>query len=264
MMKPLSRADLASESPQGTTQTASTAVPGHDASSYRSLKDIVCDYILSALKEGRLRPGDRIDQGEICDALAVSRTPVREALLQLEPLGLVSFMPRKRIIVNGLTRDDVRDLFETIAPLEAAAARLAVPHLTDEEFFRFDQSLAAMERLIASRDLQALNKELEAFHGIHLARCPNRLMVSTIRLLKRRFYDPPHRLAFVAEWEGRMFSEHKRLVELFRARDVEGVVQFMQLHWGWEHNQEYALRSYFSPLAPASAPDASRKDPRTP
>lgn len=257
-----SRPEFVSDSPATISPMASPSQPGLGANGYRSLKDIVCDFILTALKEGRIRPGDRIHQGDICEALGVSRTPVREALLQLEPLGLVSFMPRKRIIVNGLTQDDVRELFETIAPLEAAAARLATPHLTDEDFSKFDKSLATMEGLIAQRDLQALNKELEAFHGIHLARCPNRLMVSTIRLLKRRFYDPPHRLAFVAEWEGRMFAEHKRLVELLRTRDVEGVVQFMQVHWGWEHNQQYALRSYFSPLAPAGAPDASKKDKR--
>ena len=252
-MKGLPRPQVVAESPLTISPMASPSQPRLDVNGYRSLTDIVCEFILTALKEGRLRPGDRIDQGEICEALGVSRTPVREALLQLEPLGLVSFMPRKRIIVNGLTQEDVKDLFETIAPLEAAAARLATPHLTEEDFSRFEKSLATMEGLIARRDLEALNKELEAFHGIHLARCPNRLMVSTIRLLKRRLYDPPHRLAFVAEWEGRMFAEHTRLVELFRARDVEGVVQFMQLHWAWEHNQQYALRSYFSPLAPAEA-----------
>jgi DNA-binding GntR family transcriptional regulator len=232
---------------------------------YRSLKEIVYDYILTALKDGRLRPGDRILQSEICDALGVSRTPVREALLQLEPLGLVSFMPRKRIVVNGLTEDDVKDLFETIAPLEATAARLATPHLTEKDFARFQKSLATMERLIAGRQLQALNREMEAFHGIHLARCPNKLMVSTIRLLKRRFYDPPHRLAFVPEWEKQMFAEHRRLVELFRNGDVEGVVQFMRIHWSWEHNQQYALRSYFSPIVPAEkAEQPARKKAGTP
>jgi DNA-binding GntR family transcriptional regulator len=233
---------------------------------YRSLKEIVYDYILTALKDGRLRPGDRILQSEICDALEVSRTPVREALLQLEPLGLVSFMPRKRIVVNGLTEDDVKDLFETIAPLEATAARLATPHLTEEDFAGFEKSLATMQGLIARRQLQALNHEMEAFHGIHLARCPNKLMVSTIRLLKRRFYDPPHRLAFVPEWERQMFAEHERLVELFRNRDVEGVVQFMHVHWSWEHNQQYALKSYFSPIAPAgeAEPAARKEKARTP
>lgn len=241
---------------------ASTPQADSTGSGYRSLKAIVYEFILTALKDGRLRPGDRILQRDICDALGVSRTPVREALLQLEPLGLVSFMPRKRIVVNGLAEEDVRDLFETIAPLEATAARLATPHLTEEDFARFQKSLATMQVLIAKRDLQALNREMEVFHGIHLARCPNKLMVSTIRLLKRRFYDPPHRLAFVPEWEGQMFAEHQRLVELFRNRDVERIVEFMQVHWAWEHNQRYALKSYFSPIAPAAEPDSAPRKGR--
>jgi DNA-binding GntR family transcriptional regulator len=212
---------------------------------YRSLKGIVHDYILAALREGRLKPGDRIHQEEICESLGVSRTPVREALLQLEPVGLVSFISRQGIVVNDLTEEDVRDLFETIAPLEAVAARLATPHLGEEDLTRFDRSLARMEELIRARDLLSLNREMEAFHEIHMIRCPNRLMVSTIRLLKRRFYDAPRRIAFVPEWEGQLLDEHRQLPALFRRGDADGAAAFMQLHWSWEHNRHLALRSYF-------------------
>jgi DNA-binding GntR family transcriptional regulator len=216
---------------------------------YRSLKNIVNDFILRALREGRLRPGDRILQREICDALGVSPTPVREALLQLEPLGLVSFLPRKRVVVNGLSLQDVAELFDTIAPLEAAAARLATPHLTDEDFISFERSIGVMQVLIAKRDLLSLNREMETFHHIHLRRCPNALMVATIRQLKRRFYDPPQRLEFISEWEAQLLTEHRRLVDLFRAKDAEAVAQFMLMHWSWEHNRSQAVRSYFPALS---------------
>lgn len=212
---------------------------------YKSLKEIVYDFLVAALREGRLQPGQRIDAKEICENLGVSRTPVREALLQLEPLGLVSFLPRQGIVVNAITEKDVEDLFETIGPLEAAAASLAAPHLVETDFAKLEKSLATMKRLVQARDLPNLNREMEAFHDIHLSRCPNRLMVSTIRLLKRRFYDVPHRLAFVPEWESQLLTEHRRLADLFRQGDAEGAARFMQLHWAWEHNKEYALRSYF-------------------
>ena len=212
---------------------------------YRSLKEIVHDFILAALREGRLKPGDRILEKEICESLGVSRTPVREALLQLEPVGLVSFLPRQGIVVNDLTEEDVRELFETIAPLEAEAARLAITHLTATDFAKLDRSLASMEKMIRARDLLRLNREMESFHDIPLSRCPNRLLVSTIRLLKRRFYDAPRRIAFVPEWEGRLLEEHRELAELLRRRDAEGAAAFMHHHWSWEHNRPYALRSYF-------------------
>jgi DNA-binding GntR family transcriptional regulator len=214
-------------------------------SGYKSLKEIVHEFILAALREGRLRPGDRIRQKEICDALGVSRTPVREALLQLEPLGLVSFFPRQEILVNDLTQQDVKELFETIGPLETAAAQLATPYITTRDIERFEESVVTMKELLAAPNFQALKSEMEAFHEIHLARCPNGLMVSTIRLLKRRFYDVPHRMAFVPEWESRQLDEHRRLAQLFRDKDAEGVGEFMQVHWGWEHNKEGALCSYF-------------------
>jgi DNA-binding GntR family transcriptional regulator len=220
-------------------------MPRRHPAGYKSLKEIVYEFLVAALREGRLQPGSRIDAKEICESLGVSRTPVREALLQLEALGLVSFLPRQGIVVNDLTERDVRELFETIGPLEAAALRLATPHLGEADFAEFEKSLATMEGLVALRDLPRLNREMEHFHQIHLARCPNQLVVSTIRLLKRRFYDVPHGLAFVPEWESQLLTEHRRLVDLLRRGDAEGAAAFMQVHWAWEHNKEYALRSYF-------------------
>ena len=220
---------------------------------YKSLKEIVHDFLVQALRSGRLQPGDRIREREICERLGVSRTPVREALLQLEPLGLVSFLPRQGIVVNALTERDVEDLFETIGALEAAAARLAVTQLAETDVAKLEKSLVTMQNLVNKRDLRNLNREMEAFHEVHLSRCPNRLMVSTIRLLKRRFYDVPHHIAFVPEWETQLLSEHRRLIDLFRLRDADGVAAFMQLHWAWEHNKEYALRSYFPQTHAASS-----------
>ena len=231
-----------------------------DPAGYRSLKQIVHDHMLAAMRDGRLKPGHRIRQEEICDSLGVSRTPVREALLQLETVGLVSFISRQGIVVNDLTEEDMKNLFETIAPLEAAAARLATPHLTDEDFAAFARSLARMQDLSQVRDLRSLNGEMEAFHEIHLIHCPNRLMVSTIRLLKRRFYDVPHRIAFVPEWEGQLLDEHRRLCELFRRRDADGAEAFMQLHWSWEHNKNLALRSYFPPKPEEDAPQSDEPE----
>jgi len=222
---------------------------------YKSLKEIVHDFLVQALRSGRLQPGDRIREKEICQQLGVSRTPVREALLQLEPLGLVSFLPRQGIVVNALTERDVEDLFETIGALEAAAARLAVTKLAETDIAKLEKSLVTMQRLVKKRDLRNLNREMEAFHDVHLSRCPNRLMVTTIRLLKRRFYDVPHHIAFVPEWETQLLAEHRRLIDLFRLRDAEGVAAFMQLHWAWEHNKEYALRSYFPKAHQAEAAD---------
>jgi DNA-binding GntR family transcriptional regulator len=218
---------------------------GRNPAGYRSLKGIVYDFIIAALREGRLKPGDRIHEKVICDSLGVSRTPVREALLQLEPVGLVSFIPRQGIVVNDLTEEDVRELFETIAPLEAAAARLATPLLTNADFGDLERSLARMRHLIDAQDLPRLNQEMESFHDIPLSRCPNRLLVATIRLLKRRFYDAPRRIAFVPEWERQLLDEHRRLVGILGERDAESAAAFMQLHWSWEHNRPYALRSYF-------------------
>jgi len=211
---------------------------------HKSLKDVVYDYILGELDAGRLRPGDRVHEREICAKLQTSRTPVREALLQLEPLGLVLILPRKGIVVRQLTLEDLRELFETLGALEAEAARRATSRLQEKDFAALERSVRTMEQLVDSRQSRAFDRENEAFHEIYLTRCNNRVMLETIRLLKRRFYDVPHPVYRLEAWEKQVLEEHREIVELLRRRDSEGVAALLQYrHWSWEHNEVYLFQS---------------------
>lgn len=222
------------------------------ANLYKSLKDVVRDYIINEIDEGRLCPGHRIHEKEISEELQVSRTPVREALLQLEPTGLVSFYPRQGIVLNDLTPDDTRDLFQTIGPLEAAAARLAIPLLDAKAFDAMERSIKKMDSLmtaesvIRDRKPRELNRENQAFHEIYITRCGNKLLIETVRDLKRRFYVVPHPMVYLDEYERRVMDEHRELLELFRKLDADGAADLLQnRHWNWEHNRQYALDTYF-------------------
>jgi DNA-binding GntR family transcriptional regulator len=221
---------------------------------YKSLKDVVLEYILREIDEGRLRPGDRIDKNEISAKLQVSGTPVREALLQLEPCGLVSFFPRRGIVVNDLSPTDTRELFQAIAPLEATAARMATPLLDAKAFDAMERSIEKMIQLTNTelprldQKPRALNRENQAFHEVYLSRCGNRILAETVRTLKRRFYVVPHPMAYLEAYEQQVIDEHRELVELFRKRDAHGAARLLEdRHWNWTHNRQYALETYFPP-----------------
>jgi len=82
---------------------------------------------------GRLRPGSRIDLDEITEEFGTSRTPVREALLELSYEGLVAVTPRSGITVLGITPEDAVDNFAVLATLSGKAAEWATRRISRSE-----------------------------------------------------------------------------------------------------------------------------------
>jgi DNA-binding GntR family transcriptional regulator len=82
---------------------------------------------------GRLQPGARLDLDEITREFGISRTPVREALLELSYEGLVTVTPRSGITVVGITPEDAVDNFAVLAALAGKAAEWATSRITQEE-----------------------------------------------------------------------------------------------------------------------------------
>ena len=93
---------------------------------YRSLKDHVYNHIVDLIDGGTLADDHKISEQQICDALGVSRTPVREALIQLAADGYLENVPRKGFYVKRVTEDSAREIVEIIGPLDGRAALLAV------------------------------------------------------------------------------------------------------------------------------------------
>src|SRR2546422_2915617 len=85
----------------------------------------LCEAIEEDIVYGRLTPGSRLDETQLGGRFGVSRTPIREALLQLASSGLVEIRPRRGTVVAEVGPQRLYEMFETMAELEAACARLA-------------------------------------------------------------------------------------------------------------------------------------------
>ena len=115
---------------------------------YKSLKECVYDYLRKELENGGLKPGDTIDEKSLSEKLNVSRTPIREAVIQLEVEGFVSILPRRRIYVNELKekegyRPDAVMLLYITSPLrEARHIQKAVDTL---QIFKCDSVVSVYE-----------------------------------------------------------------------------------------------------------------------
>ena len=92
--------------------------------------DALKDAIAEAILTGELAPGQRLDEVSVAQRFAVSRTPVREALKQLAAMELIELRPHRGAVVAGLDQERLAELFEAMAEIEAACARIAAVKLT--------------------------------------------------------------------------------------------------------------------------------------
>jgi DNA-binding GntR family transcriptional regulator len=186
----------------------------------------VRDQLQHAILEGALKPGERLRAEALAQRYGTSRTPVREALLQLEAQGLVEVEPNRGAVVRAFDRADLLDLYEVRALLEPAAAARAARSIGPEDIARLAQLCdesegASVEQLIAGN---------EEFHRIigEAAGSP-RLAVAmrAVAGIPRAF-----RAAFWHSDEQRAESLlcHRRLVTAFRTRDAALAEAVMRMH----------------------------------
>src|SRR5512139_1060822 len=99
----------------------------------KSLKEQVYEYLREQMRHGRILPGSAIDMEETSKKLGVSKTPLRDALLQLEMEDFVTILPRRMVVVNGLSEQNIRDYYEIIGALESMALLKAFDKLQAAE-----------------------------------------------------------------------------------------------------------------------------------
>jgi DNA-binding GntR family transcriptional regulator len=161
---------------------------------------------------GRLRPGDRLDLDQLTAEFGISRTPIREALLELSYEGLVAITPRSGMAVVGITPDDAVDNFAILAALAGKGAEMATERIGVTE-------LAELERLAddigGSDDVVGANRR---FHRAvnHAARSPRLLVYlrQAIRVVPGNYFD------LFPEQEHRSRDEHAALLEAMTAGDA--------------------------------------------
>lgn len=106
--------------------------------------ELVQGAITRAIVRGQIRPGDSLVETDLANRLGVSRGPVREALAQLERMGLVEKIPYKGSFVSNLTQEDVRELYTVRTRLEGLAAR----RIAEGEGGDREESIAMLESIL--------------------------------------------------------------------------------------------------------------------
>ena len=183
--------------------------------------DAIADILREAILDGVLEPSTWLREEELAKELAVSRTPIREALGRLSVEGLVTITARQGAVVTPLSIEDVLDLFDVREPLEGLAARLAARHRAAADLQALERILAQMDQAAARRQVAELIKLNVTFHRAirHAAR--NRFLDRFLAQAEQA-YRPFGRVTY--EFPGRIeavLAEHRRILAAIAAGDEE-------------------------------------------
>lgn len=218
----------------------------------KSLKEQVYEYLREQMRTGAILPGSAIDMEETSKKLGVSKTPLRDALLQLEMEDFVTIRPRRMIVVNALAEKDIRNYYEVIGALESMALLKAFDALKPSDVDRMQALNDDMRRAIEANDFDGYYDKNLAFHNVFLGLCGNDSLVKLVNNMKKRLYDFPRAKGFVKEWEESSILEHQALVELVRTgRSQAAANHIRDVHWSFKVQERYVRKYYPGISAPA-------------
>ncbi|MEC9346793.1 MAG: GntR family transcriptional regulator [Pseudomonadota bacterium] len=186
--------------------------------------------LAESIVSGKLTPGTRLDEQGLADRYGISRTPVREAIGQLVAMGMLEKRPHRGAIVATVTVERLIQMFEVMAEVEAACARLCAERMTLQE----RQALAKLHqdgRSAVERDDQEAYEDLNRqFHTMIYRGTHNDLLVETA-LEARRRVAPYRRAQFnVTGRVGLSWDEHDAVVDAIIDGQDEAAYRAMRRH----------------------------------
>lgn len=191
--------------------------------------------------EGRLPPGTTLLESEVANLLAMSRTPIREALIKLEEERLVKVTPRRGFTVLNQSIDDLAEIYEVFSTLEVRAARLAaLNEISPARFDRLDGLMEQMERATAKRDIEHWSHLDDVFHSDIVEMCGNSRLKATLRSYWDEQYRARMAIMLLRPLPTQSDIEHRQIVAAIRAHDADRAEALHRQHR--ERADEQALR----------------------
>lgn len=179
---------------------------------------------------GRLPPGSKLDETELAARFHVSRTPIREALIQLASIGFVEMRPRRGVVVPEVAPHRLVEMFELMAELEAMCGRLAARRMSDADHRSLTQAQEACETVRNSHDPDGYHRRNAIFHHVIYEGSHNSFLAEQASALHRRL-GPYRRLQLrVRDRISTSAAEHERIVAAILAGDQDATAELLRAH----------------------------------
>lgn len=204
-----------------------------------SLRKEIFDYLGNQIESGVLKPGSLINVRKLTEELKVSRTPLREALAQLEVQGLVTIMPQRGVLINVLTYEDLLDLFEIIGALESQVVKIVFDRITGKKIDSMVRYNRAMQMAIKNGKSRKFHETNILFHRVFLDLSTNQELTAYVGNLKLRLFGFALK-SYRDRFKEAIVAEHDVFVGLVKDGDRDGASAHLKdVHWQFNHPENF-------------------------
>ena len=183
-----------------------------------SIADRVFDQLEGEILSGQYPPGTSLTELGIAENLGISRTPVREAIRRLEQENLVA-ASGKGIVIHGVSKDDLLDIYEIRLRIEGLAAARAAVHITDDQLLSLKEAVDLYDFYTSRASAEQIKSTDTAFHAVIFDACGSDILRDILTMLhrriqgyRRRSLEDPNRATAAAE-------EHRSIYEAIASGD---------------------------------------------
>jgi DNA-binding GntR family transcriptional regulator len=182
----------------------------------------VCERIRSAILSGELKPGAKLTEQDLAAEYELSRTPIREAIRQLEVERLVSRVPFVGVTVTQLRPQEVIELLEIREVLEGLVARLATRNMDSVQLQRLKKSLQQLAASARRNDVAAYLDQALAFRRVLVECCGSATLSEQVLAIENRLRLTGSRTALLPGRMEAAIEEHQKLLDAIARGDAEG------------------------------------------
>jgi DNA-binding GntR family transcriptional regulator len=192
-----------------------------------TLKKVAYDYLYDSIVNNKLPPGAAIVERDISNMLGISRTPVREALKQLESEGLIWHFPLRGTFVSEVTTQDVEEIFSLREVLEETALKTAIHEIRDEELCELEALLNSLDDNTPYEKYYNSDREL---HNLIIRNGHNKRLIQFLNTLNSQIERLRRISALTPKRLQKSKQEHLEIIKVLKQRDFEKTAEILKKH----------------------------------
>ncbi|HYD56116.1 MAG TPA: GntR family transcriptional regulator [Burkholderiales bacterium] len=198
--------------------------------SRRPLHEEAVDRLRDQIVQGRLAPGERLNERELCQQLGISRTPLREAIKLLATEGLVELLPNRGAVVSAVEPQRIAQTLTVMGTLEALAGELVCANAGDEEIRRIRALHGRMVTMHARGDLAGYFRHNQMIHLAIVEASGNAVLANTYRQLNANVKRARYMANLSRERWDAAVAEHESIMQALEKRDAAKLKRLLADH----------------------------------
>lgn len=202
---------------------------------HKSLKNLVYDWISEKIGNGTIKVNEKISEKIITEELNVSRTPVREALIQLSSEGYIENIPRKGFVVKALDKERVTELYSLLGVLDAYSSTLAIDKLDSDDYLKMEMYIFGMNKAIKTKAFRQYYDLQLKFHDVYINKSGNKELINTIKKLRRNFIKKQYTTEdekFFTTILSEANKDHEYILKLLKEKKADVLEKHLkEFHW---------------------------------